>query len=82
MDKIWKVKKSLTGGFEPPTFRLTAERSTDWATRASYLFGVLFDFVKRNCVETWKELFPKLIFNEKWLTDKIRIKDMRINKLP
>jgi hypothetical protein len=46
------------------------------------LFGVLFDFVKRNCVETWKELFPKLIFNEKWLTDKIRIKDMRINKLP
>ena len=27
-------KISLTGGFEPPTFRLTAERSTDWATRA------------------------------------------------
>ena len=27
-------KKSLTGGFEPPTFRLTAERSADWATRA------------------------------------------------
>ena len=29
------IKISLTGGFEPPTFRLTAERSTDWATRAS-----------------------------------------------
>ena len=29
-----KNKNSLTGGFEPPTFRLTAERSTDWATRA------------------------------------------------
>ena len=29
-------KNSLTGGFEPPTFRLTAERSADWATRANY----------------------------------------------
>lgn len=28
-------KNTLTGGFEPPTFRLTAERSTDWATRAT-----------------------------------------------
>jgi hypothetical protein len=27
--KIGKSKNSLTGGFEPPTFRLTAERSTD-----------------------------------------------------
>jgi hypothetical protein len=26
----WEITKiSLTGGFEPPTFRLTAERSTD-----------------------------------------------------
>ena len=24
-----KYKNTLTGGFEPPTFRLTAERSTD-----------------------------------------------------
>ena len=24
-----KMKNSLTGGFEPPTFRLTAERSAD-----------------------------------------------------
>ena len=33
-----RKKKSLTGGFEPPTFRLTAERSADWATRAySYI---------------------------------------------
>ena len=29
-----RIKNSLTGGFEPPTFRLTAERSADWATRA------------------------------------------------
>ena len=27
--KISKNKNSLTGGFEPPTFRLTAERSAD-----------------------------------------------------
>ena len=33
------VKISLTGGFEPPTFRLTAERSTDWATRAVGFFS-------------------------------------------
>ena len=27
-------KTSLTAGFEPATFRLTVERSTNWATRA------------------------------------------------
>ena len=32
-------KKPLTGGFEPPTFRLTAERSTDWATRATIVLS-------------------------------------------
>jgi hypothetical protein len=26
---VGQIKNSLTGGFEPPTFRLTAERSAD-----------------------------------------------------
>ena len=31
-----KIKKPLPAGIEPATFRLTAERSTNWATEARY----------------------------------------------
>jgi hypothetical protein len=33
-----KFKKSLTGGFEPPTFRLTAERSTELREQHNSLY--------------------------------------------
>ena len=49
-NKQWEMKESLkkrnkkapTGGLEPPTTRLRAWRSTDWARRACWTIRILF----------------------------------------
>ena len=59
-------KKPLTGGFEPPTFRLTAERSADWATRADIWF--LLDFVKYIGIIFYQVRFLQILYHP-WKID-------------